>query len=71
MSGSRRETLLDIWEWLEVPPGCLGVVGGLPRCPGVIVKPTRMVGSPYLRFGSGRETPPDVCEWSGGAPECP
>ena len=61
MSGSARETLPDVPEWLRGPPrcsvppiGCLGVVG----------RPSRM-------SGSGLEALPNVQEWSGDCPGCP
>ena len=47
MSGSGREALPDIQEWS----------GGLPGCPEVVGKPSRMSGC--------------VQKWSGGPPGCP
>ena len=52
-----RKALSDVWECSEGPPGTLG-------CPGVVGRPSQM-------SGSGRETLPDVREWSGGPLECP
>ena len=65
MSGSGRETLPDVREWL----------GGHPRCPGVFGRPSRMAGSylearPYpvvvggasQMSGSGRGALSDVRE---------
>ena len=64
MSGSYREALTDVKEWSL----------GLPGCPGVFGRTSRM-------SESGRETLPDVWElsearqdvreWSKGNPVCP
>ena len=63
MSGSCRETHLDVREWWEalldvrqlsgIFPGYLGVVGRLSRI-----------------FGSGREDLLNVRKWSEDPPEC-
>ena len=52
MSGSGREVIRDIREWVGDPNGWSG---GLPRCPVVVGKSSRM-------FGSGRE--PSQLSWS-------
>ena len=72
MSGTGRETLLDVQEalsdvleWSEDTDKCPGVVGGPHRCPGVVGRPSRMTGSgrgPSWMSGTGRETLPDVQE---------
>ena len=68
MSGSGREALPNVREWS----------GGPPRCPGVVVKPSRMSGRPVRMSGSGREAIPDaqetisdIREWLVGPPGCP
>ena len=73
MSGSGRNSLLDVREWTGGPLECSGVVGRpaqmsgnnrdtLPGCLAVVGRPSRM-------SGSCRKTLPDVREWSGGYPE--
>ena len=75
MSGSDREALLDVREWLEDPPEHLGVVKrpsrmsrsdreGPPKCP-------RVVERPSLMSRSVSEALPAVREWSGGPSGCP
>ena len=58
MSGSGRVALPNVREWS----------GGLPGCPGVVGRPSRMSESGLVRpsqmFGSGRKALPDVREWS-------
>ena len=44
MSGSGREALPDVREWLADPPICPGVVGSTPVCLGVVGRPSRMSG---------------------------
>ena len=62
MSGSGRESLSNVCEWLAGPPGC----------PGVFRMPSRMSGSglEVLPDVSGRDALPNVREWSGGSPKC-
>ena len=74
MSGSGREAFPDVRELSGDPFGCLGVFeglqdiwewsGGVPKFLGVVKWPSRM-------SESGRETLPNVREWSGGPPGCP
>ena len=52
LSGSGRETLLDVQEWLGVSLGC---PGGPLGCPGMFGRPSRMSGSLSRLFESGRE----------------
>ena len=74
MSRSGRKTHLEVQEGL----------GGPPRCPGVVWKPSRMSlsgGKSYQISGSGKEACrmsvsgqealPDIREWSGVPPGCP
>ena len=56
MTGSVRETLTDVPEWLGGPPGCPEVVGGP-------YKYLRVVGRPSRMSGSGWNTFPNVPEW--------
>ena len=84
MSGSARETLPDVPEWLRGPPGC----------PRVVRRPSRMsgngrealsnirewsgdpsgclgvVGRLSRMSGSGLEALPNVREWLGDPPGC-
>ena len=59
-----QEACLDVWEWLEGPPRCLGVVGSLSRMSG-----SGRESLPDVLKWSG--VSPDVREWSGGPPGCP
>ena len=61
MSGCGREALPDDREWS----------GGRNRSPGVVRRPTRVVGRSSRKSGCGREDLPDVSEWSRGPLECP
>ena len=61
MSGSGREALPDVQEWL----------GGPPKCAGVVVRPSRVVGRPSWMSESGWDAFLVVWEWSGGPPGCP
>ena len=61
MSGSGREAVPDVQEWL----------GGPPKCAGVVVRPSWVVGRPSWKFESGWDAFPVVREWSGGPPGCP
>ena len=68
MSKSGRETLHDVREWSECPPGC----------PGVIRRAYRMFGSGreslpdvWKDLPDVRRDLPDVREWLGGPPGCP
>ena len=61
MSGSARETLPDVPEWLRGPPRCSVAPTG---CLVVVGWPSRM-------SESGQEAFPDVREWSGGPSEYP
>ena len=56
--------LLEGREWLGGPPGGPGVVGK-PSCR------SEVVGRPFRRSGSDRETLPEVRELSGGHPVGP
>ena len=61
MSGSGREAISDIREWL----------GGLPVCSGALRSPHEcllVVGRPSRMFGSGLEAFPNVRVWSRGPP---
>ena len=49
MSGSARETLLDVCEWS----------GGYPGCPKVVGTHSRKSGRPYRMYLSGQEPPPE------------
>ena len=51
MSRSGRESLSDMRMWSV----------GFPECPGVVGRPSRIIGS-------SREALPDIREWSGGHP---
>ena len=44
MSRSGQETLPDVREWSGDPPGCPRVVGGIFRCPGVVERPSQILG---------------------------
>ena len=74
MSGSGREALPNVCEWS----------GGLPGCPGVVGRPSRMFErglealpnvwgdqGPSRMSRSGRKFLPNVREWSGVSPGCP
>ena len=61
MSGSGREALLDVRDWLGGPPGCLGVV----------LIPSRMSGSCTDTLPDVRKDLPKVRERSGGPTGCP
>ena len=63
MSGSSRETLLDVLEWSGDTLDARELSRGPPRCPGPVERPYRM-------SGCGREALPDVREWSEGHPGC-
>ena len=63
MTGSGRDALPDVRDWLGGPTGCLAVTGGLPGCQGV-------VGRPSWMSGSGRETLLDVREALSDVREC-
>ena len=52
MSVSGREALPEVREWS----------GGLPGCPGVVGRPSRMSGSGRESLTGGREALPDVRE---------
>ena len=68
MFGSCREAVPDVWEKLRDAPKSLV---GPPGCPGVVEKPSLMsesVGRTSQMSRNGRETLPDVREWSGGPP---
>ena len=82
MSGRGREALPKLQGWSEGSPGYLELVGrsfrmsktGLEApsgCPGVVRRPSWMSVRPSRIFDSGRETFPNVREWSGGPPGCP
>ena len=60
MSGSGRETLPNVWEWLETLQDVREWSGVLPGCPGVVGGPTGCLKGLA-----------DVREWSGGYPGCP
>ena len=59
MSGSGREALWDVREWLGVHPGCPGVVGRLSRMSGVVGRPSQMSKSCREALSEG------------GLPRCP
>ena len=70
MTGSVREALPDVQEWLGSPPGSPEALTGFwlwsvgsPECPGVINMPSQM-------SCSCREALPDVREWSECPPGC-
>ena len=60
MSESSRETLQDVREWSR----------DLPRCPGVVKRPSLISGRPSRMSGSSLEAFPDIRECSGGLPGC-
>ena len=60
MSGSSRETLLDVRQWSGIPHGC---PGGPLGCLGALGRPSWMSGRPSRMSGSSRETFQDVREW--------
>ena len=60
MSGSDRETLLEVQEWSGGPHGCPGMVG----------RPSRMSGSGRETVRYVWEAFPEVREWSRGPPKC-
>ena len=64
MSGSCRQTLLDVRELWEALQDVRECSGGSPKCPGVVGRPSRM-------SGCGREALPDVRKWSKDPPGCP
>ena len=68
MSGSGREALADVREWLESLPDVRGSSGLPPGCPGVVGSPSRVVGRPTQMFGRDQESLSDVRERSGGPP---
>ena len=55
MSGSGREALPNVWEWLETFLDVREWSGGTPAC-------ARVVRTPFRKFGSGREAFSDVRE---------
>ena len=57
MSGSGWEAVPDVRELMVGPHGWSGVP---PGCPGVVGRPSRVVGWPSQMSGSGQETVPDV-----------
>ena len=59
--GSDREALPDVQEWSRGP------IEG----PGVVERPSRMVGSHSRMTGSGREDILNVRQWSRGPHESP
>ena len=66
MSGSCRETLLEVWEAF---PHVWEWLVGLPGCPRVVGRPSqkfgrhsRKFGRPARRSGNGRDTIPVVLE---------
>ena len=76
MSGSGRETLLDVREWWESLPDVREWSGRPPGCPGVVRKPywlsgrpSRMSRRPSRMSGSGRETLPNAWEWWEALPD--
>ena len=58
MSRSGRETLLKVWKWL----------GGSLGCPGVVGRPSRLLGSGRETFLNVRDALLDIREWSEGPP---
>ena len=58
-----REALRDVWDWLGGPSGCPGVVRRPSRMVGRL---SQMVAMPFLMSGGGREALRNVPEWSGG-----
>ena len=61
MSGGGREALSVAREWSGDPSECPGCTPGFP---GVVERPSQMIGS-------GRETLLDVRELLGDSPGCP
>ena len=59
MSGSDRESLLNVREWSEGPPRCSGVVERPTKSPGMVKRQS-------WKSGKGWETLLEVCEGSGG-----
>ena len=78
MSGSCRETLLNVPDWWEAFPDIQQWSRGPPECPGVVGRPSQMSGSyrealrmsrkPSQMSRSGREAVPHLRKWSGGPP---
>ena len=76
MSGSGREALPNVREWLGNPPGCPGSLHG---CLGVVGSPSQKLGGPLECLGlvrrlsqmseSGLEALPDVQELSKALPD--
>ena len=64
MSGSGRETLLDVLEWWEALPDIRVWSKGYPECP-------EMVGRPFRMSANGQEAILDVRKLSGRPPESP
>ena len=58
MSGTCREVLTDVREWLGGPPGCPRVVGRPPCCLGVVG-----------RFSQMSESAREACRMSKGEVE--
>ena len=69
MSGSCLETLPDVPEGWEAIPDVRQLSGGLPGCPGVFGRPSRMSERPTRMPWSGQETLPDVPEGWEDLPE--
>ena len=60
MSGSGREALPDVREWLGVLKYVRACSGGPPRCLEVVGRPSRTSGRFVQMSGSGREVIPNV-----------
>ena len=81
MSVCGQETLLDVREWSEGPPGCPGMVQRPCRMSGSGREASLGIGRPSRMSGNGPEAlldvrewsgdPQDVREWSGGLRACP
>ena len=61
MSGSGREALPDVREWLGGPSGCPEVIG----------RHSRMSGSGWEDLPGDQKAFPEVWEWSGDPPGSP
>ena len=57
MSGIGRENHSDFWKWSGDAPKCERVVGGPPRSPGGVGRPSRMsgIGLETLRYVRERQ----------------
>ena len=62
MTGSGREALPDVWEWLGGLPDVREWSGDPPGCAGGSPGFSRVVRRPSWMTGSGLETLPDVRE---------